>query len=117
MIKFKPHGAKRLLKLAAILDKADALHKKKGEPTYKQWTAEHACGTPACAGGHWNHYMKVGNNGERDGDFVFNDTFDITDEDWSELFSASGCGQAKTAKAAAKFIRAFVKNKLKELSK
>lgn len=117
MIKFKPHGAKRLLKLAAILDKADALHKKKGEPTYNQWSTRHTCGTPACAGGHWNHHMKVGRDVDMTNCFTLNSTFDITDEDWRELFSDCGCGQSKTAKEAAKFIRAFVKKKLWELAK
>jgi hypothetical protein len=48
-------GNANLLKLAAILDAADALHAERGEPAYDQTQFSHPCGTPACALGHWGH--------------------------------------------------------------
>lgn len=115
---FKRYGSKRLLKLAKILDTADAKHKEKGEPTYDQCVDAHPCGTPACAGGHWN--VSVGltpGTMYRAKSFYSSDTWGITDSEWLELFGPAGCNNAQTSKDAAKYIRAFVKRKLKELSK
>ena len=106
-------GNRRLLRLVKILDTADALHKKNGEPTYDQDRIRHPCGAPACAWGHYkaatpkksslSHWF-FGSNGAQ-GEFGMND------EEVEEVFDAKGCGDAQTAKAAAKYIRAFVKRR------
>jgi len=123
-------GNRRLLKLADILDTADALHRKRGEPTYYQgdfehWDYKRSCNTPACALGHyafncgpkgqriyWDHEkgamahgMELGEAGEIE--------FAIGMGEYDELFGGSGCDGAKTAKQAAKYIRAFVRRRQK----
>ena len=35
--------------------------------------------------------------------------FDITYDQYAKLFDGDGCGRAKTAKQAARYIRAFIK--------
>lgn len=122
-------GWKRLLKLADILDVADAEHRAKGEPRYRQTYFSHECGAPACALGHW-----AAANRRRGWKFdaslhpqpllrgvvaacwssVVAEEFSISSEDGSELFSAWGCGSARTAKQAAKYLRKFVKRKQAE---
>ena len=116
-------GNRRLLRLAAILDKADALHKKRGEPTYDQDRIVHPCGTPACAWGHWAHDQRV--NAKRKMEKWYDDNLAAVrefalalarDEDGEvieaeELFGGFGCDNAETAKQAAKYIRAFVKRR------
>lgn len=122
-----PIGKKRLLKLAEILDTADAEHRKKGEPTYNQDQLIHPCGTPACALGHWAEYsrrLKIvpANCGSRyvvefkDSatfrptiDQIAYDEFGLSATHADELFGFVGCGGAKTAKQAARYIRSFVK--------
>ena len=116
----------RLRNLADILDVADAKHRQNGEPTYKQSTIVHPCGTPACAIGHyaaatpdrWNI-----SNG-----IVYHTTygaglfagaraeFGISSDDWDELFEFNGCGRAKTSKQAASYIRDFIARKEAEFS-
>lgn len=51
---FKDVGAPRLLELADILDVADKEHRARDEPVYRQSRWRHACGTPACALGHYS---------------------------------------------------------------
>ncbi len=123
---FKRYGANRLLKLALILDTADALHKKKCEPRYDQNLYRHPCGTPACALGHWAAAnpkrftvtpfgipLTATSYGIETAVLEFGIDFDEVEE----LFDVYGCGGAKTAKQAARYIRAFVKRKLKEIAK
>lgn len=115
-------GERRLLKLADVLDLADERHRAKKEPTYDQGQITHDCGTPACAIGHWIphsrrrliftkegvlfHAENFGIDGIRNaGHKEFRITYDQSDE----LFSSHGCGGARTAKQAAKYIRRFVK--------
>ncbi len=125
---FKRYGANRLLKLALILDTADKLHEKKGEPTYCQEQYRHFCGTPACALGHWAAanpkrwtFDKLGfpfvARGLESGVHSAVDEFGISYSEVVELFHSNGCGKAKTAKEAARYIRAFVKRKLKAIAK
>lgn len=115
-------GNRRLLKLARILDKADALHKERGEPAFDLGVETHPCGTPACA---WGHYafsskalaLRFTGPCSFDGKVScnYNDAqpeFALADrEELNELFGFTGCGDAKTAKAAAKYIRSFVKRR------
>lgn len=120
-------GLKRLLKLADILDVADAEHRKRGEPMYSQSTFSHLCGSPACALGHWaatnqKRGWKLTLGGVKyKGYSVACDSEDVRNEfglSWKEaanLFSYSGCDSAQTAKQAAKYIRKFVARKQKEL--
>lgn len=123
-------GWKRLLKLADILDVADEEHRRKGEKTYNQGPLLNDCGTPSCALGHYVSYVKRPGNslilndgfcelrigGELVG--VFGEEvqreFCINYDDAHELFDPKGCGAAKTAKQASKYIRKFVARKLKE---
>jgi hypothetical protein len=115
---FKRYGAKRLIKLAGILGRADALHKKRGEPGYAQERASHTCGTPACAGGHWNASINLSPDSIRKGSFYHDETFGLSSErEWFELFGSTGCGDARTAREAASYIRGFVARKLKELAR
>lgn len=124
-------GLKRLLKLADILDVADAEHRKRGEPAYAQAIVTHACGSPACAIGHW-----AASNKRRWGVSLFGTSvkllkgpyahdmfssieheFDLSELEAEEIFESYGCGGAKTAKQAAKYIRKFVARKQKELER
>jgi hypothetical protein len=113
-------GNANLLKLADILDAADALHAERGEPSYDQTQFAHPCGTPACALGHWGHanpetwkfqsmgwwrHINAGPNHHFDGAEL---DFALDACEASELFSMWGCAKAETAKAAADYIRAFV---------
>lgn len=117
-------GWKRLLKLADILDVADAEHKRKGEPTYDQSELAHPCGSPACAVGHYIAHRRgwvlqidgtatAKSSGEQlHGRHVLQD-LDIAFDEYMELFGPSGCDNAGTAKKAARYIRKFVGRKLK----
>lgn len=118
-------GWKRLLKLAAILDTADAQHKAKGERTYRQSIFTHACGTPACALGHYVANTRRGDwsmsrtavlfGGEPLHDFVpVSAEFGISEDEAMRIFSTFGCDNAKTAKQAARYLRKFVKRKQAE---
>jgi len=116
MNKLTKLGARRLRKLAKILDTADALHKKRGEPRYNQQIYQYDCGTPACA---WGHYVLsdakiVKRLGMRDSvyaGFHTEQEFGIHVSEADELFGLAGCGHAETAKQAAAYIRSFVKRK------
>lgn len=131
-------GLRRLLKLADILDVADALHRKRKEPTYNQERFAHpSCGTPACALGHYATHsrrwklkrVEVGPNdvalwpllkqGSGDSFTDANEEFalDVYANESQELFGAMGCGEAQTAKQAARYIRRFVKRKERESSR
>jgi hypothetical protein len=109
-------GHENLLKLAAILDTADAEHEAKGEPTYDQVSFQHNCGTPACALGHWrasqgrtpDPYMGRTDYAE---ERVSKDDFAIVEAEYEDLFGGAGCERAKTAKEAAAYIRSFVKDR------
>lgn len=115
-------GNRRLLRLAKILDTADALHRKRKEPAYSQENWTHPCGTPACALGHYAAHtpsrwffehgfpkIKAGIGGS----WAATEEFGLSDDNVAEIFSSRGCGGAKTAKQAAKYIRAFVKRRQK----
>jgi hypothetical protein len=101
----------RLERLARILNTADAEHRENGEPTYSQLYHFHPCGTPACALGHYIEHAR------RAPTFLFDRVkeFGLSREELYELFGAVGCGGAKTAKQAAKYIRKFIARKRKEL--
>lgn len=107
-------GNRRLLKLADILDKADALHRKLGEPGYDQTRVSHnnECRTPACAWGHWRAQPNVTKRlGEWASMCFIESEFSISEYDAELIFGGEGCESAKTAKQAAKYIRAFVKRR------
>lgn len=117
-----PIGKKRLLKLADILDAADAQHRAKKEPTYDQTRISHDCGTPACAIGHWAGFSNGRVKRDRTTGFVSlrdddetsivgiaESEFGIDEYQSDELFESYGCGGAKTAKQAARYIRKFVR--------
>lgn len=119
-------GNRRLLKLAGILDKADAQHCKNKEPTYDQTALAHDCGTPACALGHYVYahprkfsranFIKWGATQYHRSDTGsgFEDIkieFALCVGEYYELFGTTGCNWAKTAKQAAKYIRNFVKQR------
>lgn len=115
-------GERRLLKLASALDVADEIHRARKEPTYDQKQIKHDCGTPACAIGHWIRHTR-GRIYLTDGGELFHKEsecfisgvqhtgsieFRITYSQADELFGIDGCGEAKTAKQAARYIRKFV---------
>lgn len=119
-------GDRRLLRLADILDVADAKHRAQGEPTYVQGKFRFGCGTPACALGH--HAVATPKRWTF-GDFSFpllrnpppelpspghalscaQVEFSLTETQAADIFGYSGCDRASTAKKAARFIRRFVK--------
>lgn len=118
-------GWKRLLKLADILDVADAQHRKLREKTYSQLSFTHPCGTPACALGHYATNNRRRGWSVEGGCVVYGgrmlteytkveQEFEVSRNDCKELFSAEGCGNSKTAKQAAKYLRKFVKRKQAE---
>lgn len=126
-------GLRRLLKLADILDTADAEHRKRGEPTYDQGVFASSCGTPACALGHWaaahrrRWYFEdrwgisalirpVLIRTEETGIAAAESEFQVSVREVLELFDTDGCGNARTAKQAARYIRRFVARKQKELT-
>ena len=105
-------GNRRLLKLADVLDTADAEHKRKGEPTYSQIYFNHSCGTPACALGHACAIPAIRRAGMSERDYLRSvEVFCLSNGQWHELFDSFGCGEAKTAKQAARYIRAFVRRR------
>lgn len=126
MSKLTNLGARRLLRLAKILDTADALHKKRGERPYYQGAIIHPCGTPACAIGHYAaHTPSRFRVNKRDESVSYLPStilddheariaqaeFGISFDEGIEVFGWSGCGKARTAKQAAKYIRSFVRRK------
>jgi hypothetical protein len=128
---------KRLEKLATILDTADAEHRKNSEPKYYQGVFTHPCGTPACALGHYaaaspkrwaiiketsfelwqvpQPRLKLSRGARTEDDAT--DEFGLTIREYEELFGGVGCGEAKTAKQAARYIRKFLTRKDKEAAK
>lgn len=120
-------GNARLLRLADILDAADAAHIEKHEPTYDQQRYVHSCGTPACALGHWaaanpdRWYVGVDSQGDPDiflraaDQMSLDDAscaeFCLTSREEARLFGLSGCSHARNAKDAAAFIREFVRSR------
>ena len=115
-------GERRLLKLAGILDLADAQHRARKEPTYDQQQIHHDCGTPACAIGHWIRHSRGRITVSEEGVISYPEVFGaegitfvgalefrITGPQAFELFGNNGCDEARTAKQAAKYIRRFVK--------
>lgn len=130
---FKRYGAKRLLRLAAVLDTVDAEHAKKGEPGYCQSIGGHPCGTPACALGHWvkhsrgrltlklnpaigsMHFVYPSTDDYHEA-FIAGHEFGLDFTEGSKLFGVRGCGLAKSGKEAAHYIREFVGKKIDELS-
>lgn len=123
-------GKARLLRLANILDVADAAHRASHEPTYNQRCLRHECGTPACAIGHWAAHersrwvfkrgdgvrLKASNNMISVPNLMQDAATDfaITQLQAIELFENEGCGNARTAHQAALYIRKFVKENLSE---
>lgn len=121
-------NAEKLLELATILDKADALHREHEEPAYSQRIYYHRCGTPACALGHWaaahpdtwvtwhedplSGYPTMRFNNQSSCSRRVMLEFDLEEDESDELFNSDGCGNAKTAADAAAYIRAFVARKL-----
>lgn len=114
-------GARRLLRLAKILDTADAVHKKRGEPTYFQGAYEYhdmenGCKTPLCA---WGHYAAAtprldGWSSKGGGALLKTNIayeFSLNKAEEHKIFGFSGCGGANTAKQAANYIRSFVARK------
>jgi hypothetical protein len=108
-------GNRRLLKLADILDVADALHRKRGEPGYDQERYTHPCGSPACALGHAYTDAAFRRAGMRDPRRTTPETdaefFRVNVIDNFLLFGDDGCNNARTAKQAARYIRAFVERR------
>jgi hypothetical protein len=108
-------GNANLLKLAEILETADAEHQAKGEPPYDQSTYAHHCGTPACAVGHWRAFrgriVVPAQAPHHQSAQVDRDDFALVDMEYYGLFGDFGCGDAQTAKEAAAFIRTFVDNR------
>lgn len=110
-----------LEELATILETADEEHAKKNEPGYRQMIYIHPCGSPGCALGHWAvaHPDRWIVNVDLErvvfryayGKSILSSTaseFGITDDEAEELIGIAGCGDARTAKEAATYIRAFI---------
>lgn len=112
-------GKARLLRVALALREAK-------NPKFDMNVFFHFCGTPACAFGHYvtrtdlqntfvvRHIGGVGtwcalayDSDVRSNLTVETQHFEITSDEWSTLFSMTGCGGAKTAVDAADFIEKF----------
>lgn len=125
MSKLTKLGARRLLRLAKILDTADALHVERKEPAYSQNALEHNCGAPACAWGHYVFSIGLRRRAQFTEPCDFDsrkirtirgiddaeDEFGINYQEREELFGALGCDGAKSATDAATYIRSFVARK------
>lgn len=109
-----------------LLNVAKALREGKPED-FSMRNYGNACGTPACALGHYasrrdlqerfelaDRYDIAGGHIEADGRAVYFDGravlehFDISSEDAETLFGEAGCGYAKTNVVAAAFIEQCV---------
>lgn len=90
-------GNQSLLELALMLDVADEQHAARGEPAYSQADFRR------CALAHWERVHPAPR-----GDVHHHKSFAVNDREWDELFHATGCREAGTAKDAAKYLRWFV---------
>lgn len=89
------------------------------------------CGTPACALGNYAARRDLqrtfridieasvlgGQSAYVDGPYDDGEAYfglDPSKSEWEELFGLRGCGEAKTAKQAARYIERFVARKLKQ---
>lgn len=94
---------RRLLRAAEIVEKAG---------NYDQGLFYHECGAPACVLGHYQHATnKLTRWQVRYFDSDIADHFGISSSEMHELFAHLGCGNAKTGKQAAEYIRKFVERK------
>lgn len=115
-----------------LLKVARALRESKRPKWFNMGQYGYDCGSPACALGHYasrrdlqRAFKLMGNNIKADGvrEFVayyepaVYEHFGITAEESSELFCAHGCGEATTAKQAARYIENFVKRMERQLRK
>lgn len=106
-----------------LLNVAKALRESPNPEQFSMGTEVHGCGAPACAWGHYaarRDLQDVAKIERRPGTDVFDtapsycsdvviEHFDISWDEWSQLFSAAeGCGRANTALEAAEFIERFV---------
>jgi hypothetical protein len=92
---------------------------------YDQRSFEHSCGTPACALGHyayhtpsrwlWNKYGIQPLNSRGILAQAIDEFYLDNYHEKNELFGSSGCGGAKTALEAAKYIEEFVARERKVL--
>jgi hypothetical protein len=103
---------------------------------YDQTTWVNPCGSPACALGHYAaqypkrfvlnpnwvspitgltraviHLRSSENSVLSPTSSIVTEEFQITESESEELFNGGGCGEAKTAKEAAAYIRKFVRRK------
>lgn len=122
--------ALRLWGLSSILYNADRKHKMNDEPAYYQKMYVHACGTPACALGHYAMTPEARDRGWslsnldnlRFRGFLISypdpqvlNEFGLTLDESFKLFGTQGCGKAKSARQASLYIRKFLKKKKRSL--
>lgn len=122
-------GLARLEELADILDAADAEHVRRGEQPYNQDLYTWPCGTPACALGHWAAansdrwvFLSVRLSTTlpvlREFSWNFSSAmvawdvgaypeFGISRAEANMLFGTGGCGEARSGRDAARYIRGF----------
>lgn len=96
---------KRLLKAAKLVDELPS------GLLDMRTVGDGTCGTPACV---WGHYKREHPRAFPDALGVMDGAVEHFGIEWHEaveLFKTEGCGNAKTGKQAAKYIRAFVKRK------
>ena len=106
-----------------LLNVARALRESKNPEDFDMGMYGHACGTPACALGHYaaredlqhtftldavNDSILVGEDWVGFDSRDVRDHFGITPSEALELFEAEGCAGAKTAIEAAEFIERVV---------
>jgi len=113
-----------------LLNVARALRESPAPERFTMHTFTHACGTPACAFGHYaartdlQSLFRVTDRGEveiksGDGSWQWPGSikshamthFCINDDNYDELFSTIGCANAKTPLQAAQYIEDFVRRK------
>lgn len=137
-------GKMKTIHKKRLLNVAKALRESKNPKAFNMnsliWDyldALHPCGTPACALGHYaartdlQHFLKIRgftvrylSGGNLDayylnsgGDRKLQNHFGLSGDEVIELFDSDGCGDAKTPKAAAKYIEDFVKGEEKKARK
>ena len=117
-----------------LLNVAKALRESPTPPAdfTMDWYSVPDCGTPSCALGHYAYRADLqdafapgyneGSLRTRDGDRIYyydyrvRAHFGLDADEAKELFSGSGCDNAKSAVAAATYIEAFVARKYSEVA-
>jgi hypothetical protein len=97
-----------------LLAAAQAVEETPNPEKFTMETWRHVCGTPGCVLGQYaartdlQDYVHC-DDPDYQGKLLFiEDHFEISEEDWDELFGCEGCMNAATPEEAGRYIRDFV---------